>query len=94
MSEKSANACSTNQGTGTDKDRSLSRRSLITYLALSLGAALVFLAAALLKGGYAPVALYGGALWVFLLSLIVSMPLATSWWKRRLRRRRSERTSS
>jgi hypothetical protein len=43
------------------------------------------LLAASLTGGYAAVARVGGAVWVWLLSLIVSMPLVTSRVKRRWR---------
>jgi hypothetical protein len=57
----------------------------LIYLPISVGAALLFLAASLLAD-YPPVARLGGTVWVGLLSLIVSMPVVTA----RIRRRRSE----
>lgn len=53
----------------------VARRSALIYLPLSLGAALLFLLAASLVGGYPLVARIGGTVWVGLLSLIVSMPV-------------------
>ena len=64
-------------------ERQVARKSALIYLPISLGAALLFLLAASL-GDYPAVARFGGAVWVGLLSLIVSMPLATAWTKRRL----------
>lgn len=55
----------------------------MTYTSISALAAAAFYGAAQLKGGYPAVATYGGALWVFLLSMIVTMPLVTAWAKRR-----------
>ena len=59
------------------------RYPALIYTALSGLAALAFYGGAQLKGGYPPVAIYGGTLWVLLLSMIVTMPLATAWTKRR-----------
>ncbi len=67
----------------------LGRRSALGYTGVSLTAALAFVATATLVGGYSEVARFGGAVWVFLLSMIVTMPLVTSWIKRRARRERS-----
>jgi hypothetical protein len=67
-------------------DRAISRRSMRIYLPVSLGAALLFFLASA-AGGYPWVARIGGAAWVGLLSLIVSMPAATSQVKRRARSR-------
>jgi hypothetical protein len=65
----------------------VARRSAVIYLPLSLGLAMLFLAGATVVGGYPLVARIGGAVWVGLLSLIVSMPLVTSrvkkWWRNR-----------
>jgi hypothetical protein len=66
-------------------DQGIARKSLRLYLPISLGAALLFFVAAT-GGGYAWVARIGGAAWVGLLSLIVSMPVVTSSVKRRARR--------
>lgn len=66
-----------------DLDRQVARRSAYMYIAISLTVALTFLTLATLQGGYTDVARFGGTLWVFLLSLIVTMPLVTSWYKKR-----------
>lgn len=62
-------------------ERNIRRRSAITYTVVSLAIALIFLVAATL-GGYDAVARFGGAIWVFMLSMIVTMPLITSRLKR------------
>lgn len=64
-------------------EREIALRSAMTYTAISLTAALLFFIAATLKGGTPDVARFGGAAWVFLLTMIVTMPLVTSWFKRR-----------
>ena len=66
-------------------EKEVARRSALIYLPISIGIALLFLLAASLAGGYPPVARIGGAVWVGLLSLIVSMPVVTSRVKRRYR---------
>lgn len=58
-------------------------RSAATYMGVSLTTSLAFLTAATLAGRYSDVARFGGAVWVFLLSTIVGMPLITSWFKKR-----------
>lgn len=63
-------------------EKVVARRSLLIYLPISLGAALLFFLAASVIGGYTPVAKIGGVVWVGLLSLIVSMPIVTSRVKR------------
>ena len=55
------------------------------YLPISLGMASLFLLAASLTGDFPPVARFGGAVWVGLLSLIVSMPVVTSRIKKQWR---------
>lgn len=70
--------------------RQVARRSAITYTAISLTVALLFFIAATLKGGYPNVARFGGAAWVFLLTMIVTMPLMTAWFKRRYKQEKSE----
>lgn len=67
-------------------EKEVARRSVLIYLPLSFGAALLFLLAASVAGTYPPVAKIGGAVWVGLLSLIVSMPIVTSRVKKRLSR--------
>ncbi len=57
------------------------QRSALTYTAISLAAALLFMAATIVAGGYTPVARFGGAAWVFMLAMIVSMPVVTARYK-------------
>jgi len=71
-------------------DKTIARRSAFIYIPITLCAAALFLVVAGL-GDYPPAARIGGALWVGLLSLIVSMPLATTWVKKV---RRSEAAAS
>ena len=63
-------------------EKEVARKSALIYLPISIGVALLFLLAASLVGGYPPVAKIGGAVWVGLLSLIVSMPIVTARVKR------------
>ena len=67
-------------------DQGVARYSALIYLPISLGTALLFFLAASLVGSYPPVARIGGAVWVGLLSLIVSMPIVTSRVKKRWNR--------
>lgn len=67
-------------------DKEVARRSALIYLPISIGAALLFLLAASLVGNYPLVAKIGGAVWVGLLSLIVSMPVVTARVKKNWRR--------
>ncbi len=62
--------------------RKVGRTSALTYTPISLAAAGIFLAVTL-NGDYTWVARIGGAVWVFLLSMIITMPLITSYYKRR-----------
>ncbi len=59
-------------------EKEVAQKSVWIYLPISIGAALLFLLATALTGGYPLVARIGGAIWVGLLSLIVSMPLVIS----------------
>ena len=65
-------------------NRVVARRSALIYLPLSLTLALLFLLAATL-GGYPLVARIGGTVWVWVLSLIVTMPIVTTGVKQRVR---------
>ncbi|HJW76673.1 MAG TPA: hypothetical protein VJ787_13590 [Thermoleophilia bacterium] len=65
------------------KERAVARRSAALYAGISLSLAGAFFLSATLLGSYDAVARIGGAVWVFLLSMIVTMPLVTSWVKRR-----------
>jgi len=70
-----------------ENEKALARRSAWLYLPISGGAAAAFVTLALLTGSYSTVAILGGAFWVGLLTLIVSMPLSTAYIKRRARDR-------
>ena len=59
-------------------EQAVARRSAAIYLPISIGTALAFWLAAGLVGGYPLVAQIGGAVWVGILSLIVSMPIVTA----------------
>jgi hypothetical protein len=63
------------------KRQGWARYPALIYTALSGLAALAFYGGAQLRGGYPAVAIFGGMLWVFLLSMIVTMPLVTAWAK-------------
>lgn len=56
-------------------------RSALVYTGISLLIALVFLTTATVVGAYNAVARLGGAAWVFMLSMIVTMPLVTARFK-------------
>jgi len=65
-------------------EKEVAQKSVLIYLPISIGAALLFLLAATLTGDYLLVARIGGAVWVGLLSLIVSMPIVISRVKKQL----------
>jgi hypothetical protein len=64
------------------KNQRIGLISALTYLPISLAAAGIFLAITL-KGDYSWVARIGGTAWVFILSMIITMPLITSLVKKR-----------
>ena len=66
-------------------DRTIARRSARLYVPLSLGAGLLFYLGATFTGDHMLVARIGGAVWVTLLSFIVSMPMVTSRVKKATR---------
>ena len=66
-------------------DAEVARRSARVYLPLSLGAGALFYVAASLTVDSSPVARLGGAVWVSVLTLIVSMPLVITRVKKRRR---------
>lgn len=84
--------CPLNATVGTKPNRAADsrrrRESRMTYLAAlvyggtSLAIALVFLAVTTFTGSYTAVARYGGAVWVFILTMIVLMPLVIPWMKK------------
>lgn len=71
-------------------ERVVACQSALIYLPISLGTALLFWLVASLLGDYPLVTRIGGAIWVWLLSLIVAMPLITGWTKRRVRQSASK----
>ncbi|MBC7347715.1 MAG: hypothetical protein H5U00_09755 [Clostridia bacterium] len=76
--------------TVTPDEAATARKSALIYLVISFGAALVFLLATLVTGkDYTPVARVGGAAWVFLLTMIITMPLVIPAMKKRERNGRT-----
>ena len=63
-------------------ERRIGRTSALGYTGLSVASALAFLSLARWAGEAPPVAIWGGTVWVFILSMIISMPLVTAWRKR------------
>ena len=62
-------------------DKKTSRLAFWTYMPVSAGLAIIFI---LLAGNKAtPVERFGGAAWVFLLALIVTMPIFIPWAKKK-----------
>lgn len=68
-------------------ERKIARVSALCYTAISLGVVGLFLGLAWTIGGYPSAAMYGGAVWSFILSMIVTMPLVTSYFKGRAKRK-------
>lgn len=67
-------------------EKEVAQRSMLIYLPISAGAALIFLLTTAIIGNYPLVARIGGTVWVGLLSLIVSMPIVISRVKKRFRK--------
>ncbi|TDA69944.1 MAG: hypothetical protein D9V47_03955 [Clostridia bacterium] len=60
------------------------RVSALVYTTISLGLALLFLAATYLTGRtYPPMARIGGMVWVFILSMIILMPIVIPAMRKR-----------
>lgn len=55
-------------------ERRVNKHAAYAYTGVSLIAAVLFFFAASLTGN-TPVAIWGGAIWVFILSMIVTMPI-------------------
>ena len=68
-----------------DLERKIAVTSVVIYSIISVTASLLFLLAASLAGQYSDVARIGGAGWVLLLALIITMPLVTSIVKKSLK---------
>ncbi|GAB4248055.1 MAG: hypothetical protein Kow00122_05430 [Thermoleophilia bacterium] len=56
-------------------ERKAASIALLVYGGISASAAGLFLAVTTFTGDYPPVARFGGTVWIFILSLIVTMPL-------------------
>ena len=72
--------------------RDAGRLSAAIYTSVSLTAALAFFLVTLLTGDYSWVARIGGAIWVFGLSMIITMPTVTPWMRSRAAERPETRT--
>lgn len=70
-------------------EKAVARRSILIYLPISVGAAVLFLVGASVLGDYPSVAKIGGTVWIMVLSLIVSMPMVTARVKKQLRAKTS-----
>ncbi len=70
-------------------EKEISRKSAMAYLSIAVGTAVVFLVASSLIGTYTTVAKIGGMVWIGLLTLIVSMPLVTSHFKKKFKGNKS-----
>ena len=68
-----------------DIDRKIAITSATIYGTISVILSGLFFIAATLAGKYTDVARFGGAVWVLLLSFIVTMPLVTSAVKKRVK---------
>ncbi len=66
----------------TTVDKRIARVSALWYTSISLAVVALFLILVKILGGYPPAAIYGGAVWSFLLSMIVTMPVITARVKR------------
>lgn len=69
----------------TGLETKAARQAAVIYTAISLGLTLLFLALTFLTGkSYTPVARIGGAVWVFILTMIITMPLVIPAVKNRV----------
>lgn len=67
---------------GITNEKKIATISAVWYTGISLGLALAFYLAT--GGGkYDAVARYGGAVWVFILSMIILMPAIIPWIKKK-----------
>lgn len=69
----------------TDLENKAARQAAVIYTGISLGVVLLFLALTFLTGKtYTVVARIGGAVWVFILTMIVTMPIVIPKVKNKL----------
>jgi hypothetical protein len=73
------------QGAGRSRGVTAGRWAAPIYVGISLIGALVFFAVTTFSGTYPPVARYGGAVWVFILLMIVLMPVVITRVRKRSR---------
>ena len=69
--------------TASAVDKNTLRLSALCYTGTSLTVVVLFVALGQIVGGYPTPAVIGGAIWSFILSMIVTMPLYTSYFRRR-----------
>ncbi len=62
-------------------EKRIARQSAIVYTGFSLALAVLFLILTW-NGEYTPVARYGGAIWVFILSMIIAMPVVIPYYRK------------
>lgn len=67
-------------------EKEVAQKSMLVYLPISLGSALLFFLITTISGDYALIARIGGSIWVGLLSLIVAMPIVISRVKKQFQR--------
>ncbi|MHB9094589.1 MAG: hypothetical protein ACYC21_07935 [Eubacteriales bacterium] len=65
-----------------DTEGKIARISAVWYLGISAGLSLVFYIITTMKG-YPLMARYGGAIWVFILTVIITMPFIIPWIKKK-----------
>lgn len=67
-------------------EKEVAQKSMLVYLPISLGSALLFFLITTISGDYSLIARIGGSIWVGLLSLIVAMPIVISRVKKQFHR--------
>lgn len=67
-------------------EKEVAQKSMLVYLPISLGSALLFFLITTISGDYPVIARIGGSIWVGLLSLIVAMPIVISRVKKQYQR--------
>jgi hypothetical protein len=68
-------------------EKVVAQKSMLVYLPISLGSALLFFLITTISDDYPVIARIGGSIWVGLLSLIVAMPIVISRVKKQFQRR-------
>lgn len=68
-------------------EKEVAQKSMLVYLPISLGSALLFFLITTISEDYPVIARIGGSIWVGLLSLVVAMPIVVSRVKKQFQRR-------